>query len=213
VSCCPAQALTDLRAGPPHASPSVLAQRLRQLERAGVVRRRRLPPPAASRVYELIEWGLELEPVVVSPGRWWARSPLRPRDAGLLGVDSLILSLRTMFYAGAAEGLEASYEQRLGEDDRFQAEVTTGGSRLGVGAPTAPTLSSRRTPRRCPRWSTGRGLEEVLRPGELRIEGDESAVERFLNLFPLPEPAERPPPGYNFTRRSSAFMRLSPRPL
>jgi hypothetical protein len=29
-----------------------------------------------------------------------------------------------------------------------------------------------------------------MRPGELRIEGDESAVERFLALFPLPEPAE-----------------------
>jgi hypothetical protein len=66
---------------------------------------------------------------------------LRPWDAGLLGVDSLILSLRTMFYAGAAEGLEASYEQRLGEDDRFRAEVATGGSRLGVGAPNAPTLN------------------------------------------------------------------------
>ena len=36
----------------------------------------------------------------------------------------------------------------------------------------------------------GRGLEEALRSGELRIEGDESAVERFLTLFPLPEPAE-----------------------
>jgi hypothetical protein len=157
--------------------------------------------------------GLELEPVVVSPGRWWARSPLRPRDAGLLSVDSLILSLRTMFYAGAAEGLEASYEQRLGEDDRFRAEVATGGSRLGEGAPTAPTLSSRRTPRRCPRWSTGRGLEEMLRPGELRIEGDESAVERFLTLFPCPSRPRVPPPEYNFTRRSSSFMRLSPRPL
>lgn len=34
---------TDLRAGLPHASPNVLAQRLRELERAGVVRRRKLP--------------------------------------------------------------------------------------------------------------------------------------------------------------------------
>ncbi|HYY44678.1 MAG TPA: helix-turn-helix domain-containing protein, partial [Actinomycetota bacterium] len=34
---------TDLRAGLPNASPNVLAQRLRELERAGVVRRRKLP--------------------------------------------------------------------------------------------------------------------------------------------------------------------------
>ena len=34
---------TDLRAGLPHASPNVLSQRLRELERAGIVRRRKLP--------------------------------------------------------------------------------------------------------------------------------------------------------------------------
>src|SRR5918999_3174711 len=93
---------TDLRAGIPKASPNVLAQRLRGLERAGVVRRRKLPPPAASRVYELTDWGLELEPVIVSLGRWGARSPLRPQDAGM-SVDSLILSFRAMFDARAAD--------------------------------------------------------------------------------------------------------------
>src|SRR6188472_3223888 len=65
---------TDLRAGLPHASPNVLSQRLRELEDAGVLRRRRLPPPAASQVYELTEWGLELEPVPQSLGRWAARA-------------------------------------------------------------------------------------------------------------------------------------------
>ena len=59
---------TDLRAGLPGVSPNVLAQRLRELESGGVIRRSKGPPPAASRVYELTEWGLELEPVVVSLG-------------------------------------------------------------------------------------------------------------------------------------------------
>src|ERR671914_1001297 len=115
---------TDLRTGIPKASPNVLAQRLRELERAGVVRRRKLPPPAASRVYELTEWGLELEPVVISLGRWGARSPSKPHDAAL-GVDSLVLSFRTMFDPRAADSLTASYELRLGED-RFRAEVADG---------------------------------------------------------------------------------------
>jgi DNA-binding HxlR family transcriptional regulator len=48
---------TDLRAGLPGVNPNALAQRLRELEGAGVVRRRKLPPPVASRVYELTEWG------------------------------------------------------------------------------------------------------------------------------------------------------------
>ena len=52
---------TDLRAGIPHASANLLAQRLRDLEHAGVLRRSRLGPPASTQVYELTEWGLELQ--------------------------------------------------------------------------------------------------------------------------------------------------------
>ncbi|MGH2803290.1 MAG: winged helix-turn-helix transcriptional regulator, partial [Thermoleophilaceae bacterium] len=44
---------TDLRTGLPHVSADVLSQRLRELEEAEVLRRRRLPPPAGSQVYEL----------------------------------------------------------------------------------------------------------------------------------------------------------------
>src|SRR3954463_11247728 len=56
---------TDLRAGLPNVTPDVLSQRLRDLERIGAVRRRTLPPPAGSRVYELTDWGHELEPLVL----------------------------------------------------------------------------------------------------------------------------------------------------
>jgi hypothetical protein len=88
----------------------------------GGVRRRKLPPPAASRVYELTEWGKELEPVIIQLRRWGARSPSKPRDAAL-GVDSLILSFRTMFDPHAANGLSATYELRL-DEDVFRAVVT-----------------------------------------------------------------------------------------
>src|ERR687885_2177716 len=74
---------TDLRAGLPNASPNVLAQRLRGLEAVGVVRRRKLPPPAASRIYELTAWGRDLEPVIIALGKWGVRSPSKPPDAEL----------------------------------------------------------------------------------------------------------------------------------
>ncbi len=35
----------------------------------------------------------------------------------------------------------------------------------------------------------GLGIEEALRSGDLKIEGKKEAVERFLGLFSLPEPA------------------------
>ena len=179
---------TDLRAGLSQASPNVLSQRLRELEGAGIVRRRKLPPPAASRVYELTDWGLELEPVIVRLGRWGARSPSKPRDAAL-GVDSLILSFRTMFDPRAAEGLGASYELRLGED-RFRAEVADGRFEVVRGVADRPdAIIETDSNTLAALIYDDRELAEALRSGDLKIEGDEPAVERFLGLFPLPEPA------------------------
>lgn len=179
---------TDLRAGLPHASPNVLAQRLRGLEEAGIARRRRLPPPAASRVYELTDWGEELEPVIIRLGRWGARSPSKPDDAPL-GVDSLILSFRTMFDPAAAEGLEASYELRL-EEDRFRARVSGGSfevERGNSGRPDAIIEADSATLAKL--VYEGRPLAEALSSGDMKVQGDEAAIEHFLTLFPLPEPA------------------------
>ena len=179
---------TDLRAGLPKASPNVLAQRLRGLEAAGIVRRGKLPPPAASKIYELTEWGQDLEPVIISLGRWGVRSPTKPPDAEL-GVDSLILSFRTMFDPRHAEGLDAGYEFRLGEDS-FRAEVADGRLEIERGSVERPDATV----------ETDAGtlaalvydeleLDEALSSGDLAIEGDRETVERFLTLFPLPEPA------------------------
>ena len=63
----------DLRADVPGISPSVLAQRLRELEEAGVVVHDELPPPARVNVYDLTPWGRELEEVLQVLGRWGSR--------------------------------------------------------------------------------------------------------------------------------------------
>src|SRR4051794_24117481 len=105
---------TDLRDGLPNASPNVLSQRVRELEQAGIVARRKLPPPAASSVYELTRWGRELKPIALSLGTWALRSPSFPSDAPV-GTDSVILALATFFDPAAAGDLSAGYELRLGE--------------------------------------------------------------------------------------------------
>ena len=179
---------TDLRTGLPGASPNVLAQRLRELEHAGVVRRRRLPPPAASQVYELTDWGRELEPVLVALGRWGARAPAPPDGDGM-SLDAHILSLRTLFDPARAEGLDATLELRLGEQ-RFRAELA--GGRLEVVPGEAPVADAtiEADPGALLAVIHGRReLEEALGAGEMAIEGDRPLVERFLHLFPLPEPA------------------------
>jgi DNA-binding HxlR family transcriptional regulator/putative sterol carrier protein len=179
---------TDLRRGLPNASPNVLSERLRELERAGIVRRRKLPPPAGSRVYELTGWGRELEEIVISLGRWAARSPTPPGDAPI-GVDSMILALRARFDPGAAHGLRAGYELRLGED-RFRIEVADDEIELARGdAPQADaTIDTDPDTLAAVLWG-GRPVADAQRSGRMKIEGDKATVQRFVRLFPMPEPA------------------------
>ncbi len=66
---------SDLRASLPGISAKVLTERLGGLEQQGVLIRRKLPPPAATQVYELTSWGYLAEPAIQELGRWAARSP------------------------------------------------------------------------------------------------------------------------------------------
>jgi len=78
---------------------------------------------------------MELEPVIISLGRWDARSASKPRDAKL-GVDSLILSFRTMF-GPRRRRAQSKYELRLRED-RFWAEVADGRFAIARGGADRP---------------------------------------------------------------------------
>ncbi len=176
---------TDLRAGLPNASPNVLSQRLRELQETGVVRRRKLGPPAGVWAYELTDWGLDLEPVVLALGRWGSRSSSRP--AADLSVDALMLALKTLFDPHAADGLRASYELRLGED-RFRAEIAEGRIELARGPaprPTAVIETDAATLRGL--VFDDRQLPAALRSGDVKLVGDRRAVARFLKLFPRPK--------------------------
>jgi DNA-binding HxlR family transcriptional regulator len=183
---------TDLRAGLPNLTPDVLSQRLRDLERTGVLRRAKLPPPAASQVYELTDWGRQLEPVVLALGAWGSRAAFPPGDARL-GVDSAVLALKTLFDSAAAGKVDEEFELRLGED-RFRARVAGGALDVARGVPEAPTAIIETDPATLSRvlWH-GRRLAAALRAVDVRIDGDVGAARRFLALFPAPEPAAPEP--------------------
>src|SRR3982074_2864759 len=106
---------TDLRHGLPRIPTNVLSERLKELEAAGIVRRRVLPRPAASVVYELTEYGAQLDDVLMPPGLWGAQSLGQPRPGEILTTDSMIMALRTTFVPGAAKGQQVSFELRLDE--------------------------------------------------------------------------------------------------
>ena len=176
---------TDLRAGLPHVGPDVLAQRLRDLEQSGLVRRGTLPPPAGSRIYELTERGRELEPVVIALGRFGSVAPFPPGEAGI-GVDAVVIALKSLFAPSAAEGMAATYELRLGEQ-RFRLEVADRRMEIARGSAPAPDATLETDPGTLASvlWH-GRKLDEARRAGDLAIGGDRTAVTRLLALFPLP---------------------------
>jgi DNA-binding HxlR family transcriptional regulator len=179
---------TDLRAGMPGASPDVLAQRLRELQEAGVVRQHKLPPPAGSQVYELTDWGAELEPVVTHLGRWGSHSPSMPYDADR-SIDSLVLSLRALFDRRAAQGFNATIALRLGEN-HFSIKIADGQLQLARGEAEQATATLDTNPQTLAALLYGgRPLDDVLRTGEVTIAGEAAVAARFLRLFPLPEPA------------------------
>jgi DNA-binding HxlR family transcriptional regulator len=178
---------TDLRGGLPNASTNILAERLRELESGGVLRRRKLPAPAAATVYELTEWGRELEPIVTRLGAWGARSPVSP-DSEQIGADSIVLALRSLFDPEAAGDLSASYELRL-SGSRFRVSLSDGAldlSRDGDGEldgaiETDPGTLAAVLAGQLP-------LDEAIEGGAVAIEGGKRAVAGFLRLFPMPEP-------------------------
>jgi DNA-binding HxlR family transcriptional regulator/putative sterol carrier protein len=172
---------TDLRAGLPNAKPSVLAQRLRELEQGGIVRRRKLGPPAGTRVYELTDAGRELEPIVMALGRWGRRLPIQPDAAR--GVDSEVLALKWRFDPEAAGDLNAGYELRVA-DDRFRIEVADGRIETRRGDAQAPDAIIEAGPETLEAVIVeGRDFADAVRSGDMRIEGDEGLASRFLGLY------------------------------
>lgn len=180
---------TDLRTGLPEISPNVLSQRLTELEQASIVRRVRLLPPAGTWVYELTDWGLELEPVISALGRWGARSPSLPRGAPL-SIDSLVLSFRTMFDPAAAQGVALTLELHLAEH-RFRATVAEGGLTLVRGQARDPDAVVAAEPGTLAAIAyDGASFAEAVRSGQLQVlQGNKAAARQFLGLFTLPERA------------------------
>lgn len=176
---------SDIRGELPGLSAKVLTERLTRLEEIGVLTRRRLPPPASTQVFELTDWGRELEEVMQALGRWSVRSPLH--DTSLpLTPTSFLLSLRTMIDPARAGDMEVRVLFRTADDTLF--------AHLAEGE-----LSVSRNPDPCPQADIAFSAQSVTqflgvfygkRPADecgVTITGDAGLAARFADLFSLPE--------------------------
>lgn len=178
---------TDLRSELDGIASDILTQRLRDLEAAGVVQRRRLPPPAASAVYELTERGRELEPALLGLARFGIglleegptpeQTPSAERFELLLRVlfdpDGAPAERRTVLIGDGPRALLVSF----GRDGFEVSEEPDAGpepdATLTGDPPTLYELMIGRT-----------NAEQAVASGELRIGGDPAVVEMLAASFP-----------------------------
>ena len=180
---------SELRASLPGISANVLTQRLEGLEAAGVLGRRKLPPPASVQVYELTPWGYESELIFQTLGRWAARSPEHDPSLPLSAV-SLFLSFRTMFDPARAEGIDARIGFRIGPES-FLVRIADGRLAVERGAFDGADLVFAGSARAIAAVVYGgQAIGAMSAAGALSIEGDRELAERFVTLFPLPPKVE-----------------------
>ncbi len=176
---------SQLRADLPGISANILTQRLEELEARGLLARKKLPPPATGKVYELTHWGYEAEPIVQTLGRWAARSPFHDPTLRISAVSSL-LSLRTMHNRELARGIDAMIGFRFG-DEVYRGHLTADGFEIVRGEPDGAKVVFEGEPVGLMAAVHGGVPFDVLQAaGTLTVSGDRDLARLFTTLFPLP---------------------------
>lgn len=180
------QRFSELRHALPHVSSNVLADRLRELEHNGVIRR---GPASAEgqRVYELTERGRKLEPILLALGDWGIDAPQPPAPASLSATSVLI------FLQGAARPDPAAPPTtcRLELDGRaWTLRLASGRVQVQSGETATADASLRADPKTFSALLTDPAtLASAVADGSVAVVGDLSAISRLLHAVIDPWPS------------------------
>lgn len=184
---------SDLKSALKGVSPSVLAERLVRLEERGIVRRRELPPPAASVVYELDEAGRAMKPLLVELTRWGVRFLGPPGPSDHFRPEWLLLGLQVFARAEAGEAIGARLRVRS-DDEEVDLYVHSGPDGTVVSREPLPfsvTLSG--PPMAMLGYTSGQGPKgDDGLPAGLEVNGDAGVARRIPGLFDFQPAAEAP---------------------
>ena len=176
---------TDLTNGLPGIGTNILAARLRELEQCGVVQKRRLPPPAASTVYELTPYGRGLEEALYALARWGARSLGPPGPEDELYPEWGVNAFPALFDSEAARGVTETYVLKI-DGDVFTARLVNGSLEATVGAAEDADVVAEMDMETFFAL-TGSDLEpaEAVERGRAHVHGDLEAFERCFQVLSL----------------------------
>lgn len=175
---------TDLLAGLPGIATDMLASRLRDLEAAGVITRRTLPPPAGSRVYALTPVGEALQPALIELARWGIRL-LAPHDRGAFQVHWLVLSLQMMFRPERAREVALTVQFEI-DGDPLQVRIDAGALSANLGrADAADVMISADAVAIAEVARDPAAIVDHTSSGRLRVKGSQPNLARVLDVFGL----------------------------
>ncbi len=130
---------TDLQTGVPGSATNLLADRLRDLEEAGLVRREPARPPVATSLFHLTPRGEELGPAVLALGRWGEPLIAERDDQDSFCTHWLSLQAKLHLADQAPDGPPVAIEVRAG-DEPLTIEAVDGVVRTRPGAASDPDL-------------------------------------------------------------------------
>jgi DNA-binding HxlR family transcriptional regulator len=177
----------DLMEGLPGISSNLLSERLRHLEQQGVIRRRTLPPPAGSAVYELTAIGQALEQALLELGKWGSQFvPQLMEGASVLHLGSYALTLKTFFRPELAQGFDETYELHIG-DEVLQAQIKASAIHVQQGQPWSADVVLRTDMRSFLAVFAGHiQPAEALSSGQIQLDGDPEALSRLVKICGVP---------------------------
>jgi DNA-binding HxlR family transcriptional regulator len=178
---------SDLLEGSPGVSTDVLAARLRDLEADGVITRRTLPPPAASKVYELTARGRELAPVLGALSRWGMQLLGERGEDEEFRPQWLATGLRGLLRPSWAKDVVLEIDFALAPDEVVRIHVE-GGRLDAVAEPDgAPDVVVHGELELLADLADGSvRVEDALADGRLAFEGGDDDIRAFQRLFPQP---------------------------
>lgn len=174
---------SDLRAELPGIATNLLAERLKELENAGLVDRAELPPPVARTVYTLSDTGWQRVPPVLQSLARFGLERLEPIDRGPVSpLNGFLAGILLAFDPLNAGGLDATYRVEI-DGRHFEFSVVQGHLAPAHGAPAVTVTATAADLAAARLGSTEAKRKAALR--RIKFDGDEDAVDALRTVFSL----------------------------
>ena len=179
---------TDLRNGLPGIASNLLAERLRELEQAGVIAREDAPPPIATTLFRLTTRGEQLRPVLDDLARWGLPLMTEQKPTDAVRSHWLAAAIELMLTDRQPDAPPATLELQTG-DQPIAIELREGGIQTHLGAADHPDATLAGPPR--PIMGLLLGLLELAdaETQGVSYQGDDALLDRIgaeTNLTALP---------------------------